>query len=216
MLFVELLPRTSTGPELDPEAMLELVGGALTTIVGEVESLGGKVTSVSGTGVLAVFGAPDAHEDDPERALRAAFRVLNGTSTLSGEVALRAGVETGPAVTGPIGGGSSGHYGAVGEVVSIAGPFSQLPDQGPCWSAPLPVPLAKASLSGARRQTWRSREGQSGCAPPTSGAPRRTGLARPPDEALSSLCPSSAVCGNSTFFGSHSAMRLAGAAVSSS
>ena len=45
--------------------------------------------------MLAVFGAPDAHEDDPERALRAAFRVLNGTSTLSGEVALRAGSKLG-------------------------------------------------------------------------------------------------------------------------
>ncbi len=118
VLFVDLL--AGAGRELDPEALREVVGAALTTIVAEVEGLGGKVTSLSSTGVLAVFGAPDAHEDDPERALRAAFRMLNGTSTLSGKVALRAGIETGPAVTGPIGGGSGSHYGAVGEVVSIA------------------------------------------------------------------------------------------------
>ncbi len=81
VLFVELSAGAGTGRELDPEAMREVVGGALAAIVGEVEGLGGKVTSISSTGVLAIFGAPDAHEDDPERALRAAFRVLNGADT---------------------------------------------------------------------------------------------------------------------------------------
>ncbi len=137
VLFVDLLAGAGTGRELDPEALREVVGAALTTIVEEVEGLGGKVTSLSSTGVLAVFGAPDAHEDDPERALRAAFRMLNGTSTLSGEVALRAGIETGPAVTGPMGGGSGSHYGAVGEVVSIAGALQSASRPGSALVGPV-------------------------------------------------------------------------------
>ncbi len=79
VVFVELSAGAGTGRELDPEAMREVVGGALATIVDEVEDLGGKVTSISSNGVLAIFGAPDANEDDRERALRAAFRVLNGS-----------------------------------------------------------------------------------------------------------------------------------------
>ncbi|MGO9661264.1 MAG: AAA family ATPase, partial [Acidimicrobiales bacterium] len=137
VLFVELLARPGTGRELDPEAMRDIVGGALATVVGEVEELGGKVTSISSTGVLAVFGAPDAHEDDPERALRAAYRVLNGTSTLGSEVALRVGVETGPAVTGPIGPVSGGYYGAIGEVVSIAGALQLASQPGSVLVGPI-------------------------------------------------------------------------------
>jgi DNA-binding SARP family transcriptional activator len=110
---------------LDPESVRDLVTVALTTVITEAEVLGGTVTSVSGSGLQAMFGAPQAHEDDPERAVRAAFRAI---SALAGTV--RIGVETGQALLGPIGGsvgggsisGGSigGGYGPVGEVVGIA------------------------------------------------------------------------------------------------
>jgi len=45
VLFVELVPRAGTSQEVDPEAMRDVVGGALVSIVAEVEDLGGKVTS---------------------------------------------------------------------------------------------------------------------------------------------------------------------------
>ena len=90
-------------------------------MIAEVEALGGTVTSVSGRGLQAMFGAPEAHEDDPERALRAAFRALTATAAAAeGGTALRIGVETGPAVVGPIGGGAKVEYGALGNVVSVA------------------------------------------------------------------------------------------------
>jgi len=71
-----------------------------------------------------MFGAPEAHEDDPERAVLAAFRALSATATAAaateGGTTLRIGVETGPAVVGPIGGGAKVEYGALGDVVSLA------------------------------------------------------------------------------------------------
>ena len=112
-----------TGPRLDPEDLRQLVGEALAAVIAEVEGLGGTVTSVSGAGLVALFGAPEAHEDDPERAVRAGRRILSalavggyhpGTGTLS----VRVGTETGPAVVGSLGPGTG--YGAVGEVVGAA------------------------------------------------------------------------------------------------
>ena len=102
------------GPE-DPESLREVVGRGLAAVIAEVEPLGGTVTSVSGQGIQAMFGAPEAHEDDPERAVRAAFRALAAAGGT-----LRIGVETGPAVLGPLGGGGRVEYGAVGEVVGQA------------------------------------------------------------------------------------------------
>ena len=108
---------------MDPEDLRQLVGEALAAVIAEVEGLGGTVTSVSGAGLVALFGAPEAHEDDPERAVRAGRRILSalavggyhpGTGTLS----VRVGIETGPAVVGPSGPGAG--YGAVGEVVGAA------------------------------------------------------------------------------------------------
>ena len=186
VLFVELSAGAGTGRELDPEAMLEVVGGALATILVEVEDLGGKVTSISSNGVLAIFGAPDAHEDDPERALRAAFRVLNGTATLNGELSMRAGVETGPAVTGPMG-GSGGHYGAVGEVVSIAGALQLASRPGSVLVGPLTRaateglfewgPLAEVAVSGGTRclrASYLGRPNSAACWPAGQTRPSKT------------------------------------------
>ena len=196
--------------------MREVVGGALASIVGEVEGLGGNVTSLSSTGVLVVFGAPEAHEDDPERALRAAYRVVNGTSTLSGEVALRAGVETGPVVTGPIYGGAGGHYGVVGDVVNIAGALQLASRPASVLVGPMTRAAAEGLFGRAPQQRWRFPEGLGGCPPPTSGGPGHACPATRPDGASPVLRPSSAVGESSTFFGSPSTMRLPVGAASSS
>ena len=121
VLFAELSGPAGTGRRLDPEELRQVVGGALTGLIAEVEGLGGTITAVSGAGLVALFGAPEAHEDDPERAVRAGGRILSvigsgdhapGPEALS----VRAGIETGPALIGSLGAG----YGALGEVVGTA------------------------------------------------------------------------------------------------
>lgn len=119
VLFAEL-GAVGTSRRLGPEDLRELVGGFLAEVITQVEAFGGTVTSVSGAGLVALFGAPESHEDDPERALRAAFLAVRSSRSAVAGLSLRVGVETGPAVIGPIGGRSVAYYGALGEVVTIA------------------------------------------------------------------------------------------------
>ena len=77
VLFAELAGPMGAQARLGPEDVRELMGGGLAGVVGEVERFGGTVTSVSGAGLVGLFGAPEAHEDDPERALRAASRAVS-------------------------------------------------------------------------------------------------------------------------------------------
>jgi len=123
VLFAELSGPVGMGRRLDPEDLRQLVGEALAGAIAEVEGVGGTVTSVSGAGLAALFGAPEGHEDDPERAVRAGARILRVVATgnygpEAGTLSVRVGIETGPAVVGPIAGGAG--YGAVGEVVGAA------------------------------------------------------------------------------------------------
>jgi class 3 adenylate cyclase/tetratricopeptide (TPR) repeat protein len=124
VLFAEVAAPAGLAGAVGLETLRELVGGSLAAVIAEVEALGGTVTSVSGRGLQAMFGAPQAHEDDPERAVLAAFRALTAAATTAaateGGTALRIGVESGPAVVGPIGGGAKVEYGALGDVVSVA------------------------------------------------------------------------------------------------
>ena len=133
VLFAEVAAPAGLAGTLGLEALRDLVGGSLATVIAEVEALGGTVTSVSGRGLQAMFGAPEAHEDDPERALRAAYRAMAATAAAAAAVTpaaapagtadtvgLRIGVESGPAVVGPIGGGARVEYAAFGDVVSVA------------------------------------------------------------------------------------------------
>ncbi len=145
VLFAELSGPVGMGRRLDPEEMRQIVGEALAGLIAEVEGLGGTVTSVSGAGVVAIFGAPEAHEDDPERAVRAGGRVLSaigsgGHSHGLGALSVRAGSETGSAVIGSLGTG----YGAVGEVVGAAAALQSAARAG----SVLVGPVTRAATEG--------------------------------------------------------------------
>ena len=119
VLFAELASPPGLA-RLDPEDLREVISNALVETISQVELLGGTVTSVSGSGLAAIFGAPEAHEDDPERAIRAGYRIVSAVGSSAEGLTVRLGVESGPAVVGPIGGGGRVEYGAVGDVVAIA------------------------------------------------------------------------------------------------
>jgi class 3 adenylate cyclase/tetratricopeptide (TPR) repeat protein len=148
VLFAELSGPVGVGARLDPEDLRQVVGATLATLIAEVEALGGVVTSVSGAGLAALFGAPEAHEDDPERAVRAGSRILSAIGTggrppRPGELSARVGIETGPAVVGPLGVG--GGYGAMGEVVSDAAAVQSAAKAG----SVLVGPVTRTATDGA-------------------------------------------------------------------
>ena len=128
-LFVDIADSTSITERLDPEDVRDMIGGAVALVIEQVDALGGTVKDLAGDGVLALFGAPVAHEDDAERAVVCGLRVVQSMTTYADEVArrwsvddfaVRLGIETGPAVLGPVGTGSRVEYGAVGDAVNTA------------------------------------------------------------------------------------------------
>jgi ABC-type oligopeptide transport system substrate-binding subunit/class 3 adenylate cyclase len=128
-LSADLTGSTAITEALDPEEARLVIGEAVASMVHAVEEFGGTVKDLAGDGILALFGAPIAHEDDAERALRAALRIVEGIAEFSHDVersfsvsglAVRVGVDTGPVVVGPVGGGSRVEYGATGDAVNVA------------------------------------------------------------------------------------------------
>jgi len=137
VLFVELSGPGGLGQALDPEDLHQVLGKALGGVIARVERFGGTITSVSGAGLAALFGAPAAHEDDPERAVRAAFGAVSDARDGAEGLSVRAGIETGQAVVGPIGDTPTPHYGALGEVVGAAAGLESVAKPGSVLVGPV-------------------------------------------------------------------------------
>ena len=128
-LFADVVGSTTLGERMDPEDFKGVVGAAVARMAAAVERFGGEVFEYAGDGLLALFGAPVAHEDDPERAILAGLAIVDSIAAEGGEIesrwgiegfAVRVGIETGLAVLGPIGGGSKLEYGAMGDALNTA------------------------------------------------------------------------------------------------
>src|ERR1700761_6705566 len=106
VMFCDLVGSTSLAARLDPEDWRNLVGSYLDAASAAVTSLGGHVLKKLGDGLMALFGYPQAQENDGERAVRAALAIqraladLNARNAMSGapELAARIGLESGPVV----------------------------------------------------------------------------------------------------------------------
>src|SRR5262252_860869 len=103
VLFCDLAGFTAASDQADPEDVRARIRPYHTRLRRELERFGGTVEKFIGDAVMAVFGAPVAHEDDPERAVRAGLRILEAIADLNDAdaglgLAVRVGVETGEAV----------------------------------------------------------------------------------------------------------------------
>jgi ABC-type oligopeptide transport system substrate-binding subunit/class 3 adenylate cyclase len=128
-VFADVVGSTALAERLDPEDVKLVVGEAVARIVGEVESLDGHVKDLAGDGVLAFFGAPTTREDDAERAVRCALRIVAEMEEYGREVrrgwgaegfGVRIGLATGAVVVGEVGAGSRVEYAAFGDTVNVA------------------------------------------------------------------------------------------------
>lgn len=121
VLFVDLVGFTAESDEADPEDVHARLVPYHARVRHEIESYGGTIEKLIGDGVMAVFGAPTAHEDDPERAVRAALRIQAGVEELNDEhedltFQARVGINTGEAMVTTGGQGER----IVGDVVNTA------------------------------------------------------------------------------------------------
>ena len=119
VLFADLVGFTSRAEQMDPEdvrAILEPYHGRLRT---ELERRGGTVEKFIGDAVMALFGAPTAHEDDPERAVRAALAIRDWIRE-EGELQVRVAVTTGEALVALGARPMEGEGMASGDVVNTA------------------------------------------------------------------------------------------------
>ena len=122
VLFADLSGYTAVAERMDPEAVKEMLDRSLHQLGEEVVRFGGRVDKYIGDNVMAVFGAPVAHEDDPERAVRAGLAMQEAMERLnqglSGDVnfMLRVGINTGEVLAGRVGEG----YTVIGDTVNVA------------------------------------------------------------------------------------------------
>ncbi|MEP7056484.1 MAG: adenylate/guanylate cyclase domain-containing protein [Caldimonas sp.] len=125
VMFCDMVGSTQLAGRLDPEDLQNVVRGFHAAVAGAVAPYDGHVAQYLGDGVLVYFGYPRAHEDDAERAVRAALAALDAVARLRPhgdlEVQTRIGIATGLVVVGEIGSGTSAvEQTASGETPNLA------------------------------------------------------------------------------------------------
>ena len=122
VLFADLVGFTGMSEGVDPEQLKNLVDRAFQRLITDITNHGGRVDKIVGDQIMALFGAPTAHEDDAERAVRAALQMQHTLRQFSEDVAIpihmRVGVNTGEALVGTLRAG--GEYTAMGDAVNVA------------------------------------------------------------------------------------------------
>lgn len=133
ILFTDVTGSTAMAESLDPEEWAEIMNEAFGYLTSPVIRYGGTVARLMGDAILAFFGAPSAHEDDPLRAVLAGLDILDGIQAFREQLVaeygmdfnVRVGINTGVAVVGEIGSALAGEYTAMGDAVNLASRMEQ-------------------------------------------------------------------------------------------
>lgn len=133
ILFCDVKGSTLTASQLDPEEWAEIINGAFEHMIQAVYRYEGTVVRLLGDGLLAFFGAPIAHEDDPQRAVLAGLDIIQGIQDYQQVVKeqwgidfeVRVGINTGLVVVGAIGSDLRMEYSGVGDAVNMAARMEQ-------------------------------------------------------------------------------------------
>jgi class 3 adenylate cyclase len=132
-LFCDVVNSTGLAEQLDPEDWTEIMNRAFEHLNAPIHRYGGTVAKLMGDAVLAFFGAPVAHEDDPRRAVLAALEMIDAIKVFSEEVRrqyglefnVRIGINTGPVVVGDVGSAAANEYTAMGDAMNVAARMEQ-------------------------------------------------------------------------------------------
>lgn len=136
VLFADLVGFTALAEHIDPEQVKRLIDASFQLLVDDITTFGGTVDKLVGDGIVALFGVPVAHEDDAERAVRAALRMHDSLANFASErvapavsqtLQIRVGINTGVALVGTVAGTD---YTAMGDVVNTASRLQSLAPPG--------------------------------------------------------------------------------------
>src|SRR5215213_4025241 len=133
MLFCDVKGSTAAAEKVDPEVWSEIMNGIFEYMIRPIYKYEGTVPRLMGDAILAFFGAPIAHEDDPQRAILAGLEIQEGIKEYVEEIhlkhglefGLRVGINTGLVVVGAIGSDLRMEYTAIGDAINLAARMEQ-------------------------------------------------------------------------------------------
>ncbi len=133
MLFCDVKGSTAAAEQVDPEIWTDIMNGAFERMIRPIYQYEGTVPRLMGDAILAFFGAPIAHEDDPQRAVWAGLDIQAGMQPYADEMrsrfgldfGLRVGINTGLVVVGEIGSDLRMEYTAIGDAINLAARMEQ-------------------------------------------------------------------------------------------
>ncbi|MDO8690854.1 MAG: adenylate/guanylate cyclase domain-containing protein [Dehalococcoidia bacterium] len=138
ILFGDVSGFTAMSETLQPEQVRLIMDACLKQLASEVKRFGGTVDKFSGDNIMALFGAPIAHEDDPERAVMAAINMQEALTRFAADLEkkmgfslqMRMGVNTGPVIAGMTGSDQAEDYTVMGDAVNLASRLEHAAEKG--------------------------------------------------------------------------------------
>ena len=137
-LFADVVGSTSLAETMDPEDWTQLMNEVFDQMSKAVFRYEGTIAQLQGDAMLAFFGAPVAHEDDPDRAVLAALDMVAATDEFARqlkearglEIRIRAGINTGPVLVGNVGTDLRYEYTALGDAMNVAARMQSAAEPG--------------------------------------------------------------------------------------
>jgi class 3 adenylate cyclase len=138
VMFADISGFTAMSEKLDPEEVRSMINACFEGLGAVIDQYGGHIDKFIGDEIMALFGAPVAHENDPERALRAALDMMTALAAFNAEhaaripkpLALHFGINSGLAIAGGIGTRQRQDYSVMGDTVNLAARLEDLSEAG--------------------------------------------------------------------------------------
>lgn len=138
ILFCDVVGSSAMAEVLDPEEWADVMSETFEYLIRPIERFDGTVTRLMGDAVLALFGAPRAHEDDPQRAILAGLEIIENIQPLRERIKrrhgfdfnVRVGINTGLVVVGAFGADELVEYTAMGDAINVAARLQEMAEPG--------------------------------------------------------------------------------------